>query len=174
MKSLSRLSLLALLLLGLAACDSGDPDDAPGFGGKASVKVTGAVAKTFSARAIFTLVTEDGKTYFNLLLADKMIGEDAAHAVLLQRLGQRPAVGTYAVDGADVLGLYMGESGEEDDWIVGADAGELKITRSAADVVEGTFSFTGFLFGSEDEVTVTGSFEAKYVEDAPDLSKMGH
>lgn len=160
--------LLVLCCLGFAACDASDPDEGPQSFGSSTIKVEGAEAAeaSFDGFAAFTIVTDEGDPYFNLLLTDRSIAtEDVAKLVAFQRAGNRPETGTYTIDGEDVLSFYLAEISEDDGVLVGGDEGTLTITRSSDRSIEGSFTFTGVELASGEETTVSGSFKAIYVDD---------
>lgn len=93
-------------------------------------------------------------------------------AIVLSRMGSRPAVGVYPVSAArsersgDFSGLVVTGSPSQPSGVFHAEGGSVTITRSTDDRITGTFELhgTGFLAASPDdegrEIVVSGSFSA--------------
>ena len=174
MKPYLHLSLLALLGLGLVACDSNDDDDNRDSDairvGASEVKIEGDANLEFDGYAFFTIVEDDeGEPNFALFLADEPNAQDdVENLVLFTRAGTRPGTGTYAIDGAAMTAFLFATLGETE-LIAGAGEGELRLSASSGSRVEGTFAFTALAIGATEEITVSGPFKAPFVENADDL-----
>ena len=97
----ARLLFLALLVLSLAACDSGDEESALPEG-TFTLRVDGGETRTFAQAALFGEQRVQGFSVFGILLG--LAADDASpvQSAALIRLGQTPPAGTYTI--GDLLG----------------------------------------------------------------------
>lgn len=101
---MSRLLSLALCVLVVSACDSGDESDlaAASF----SLRVDGGETRTYTQAAYYGDQQVDGNQVFGILLGD----ENGSPSVALIRVGATPAEGSYRVGNA----LDIGGTGTTD------------------------------------------------------------
>ncbi len=159
----------ALAALGLVlAC--GDNGTGPEVEGSFSATITGDLQRTLSGTAVFGVTTVQGVEGFALAFERGSAATFDVDLILLGRFNtQRPSVGTYDIvesgcdtcgeddfDGGYVFQYPTGSSG-----IFVSDAGQLTITKSTADTVAGTCSFSAHdLTDASSTITLSASFTA--------------
>lgn len=145
-----RRSMALALALTLSACDDGPagPPDGSENDSAATLRITGAETGEWDGTSVFHVGTdpETGRVEFSLTLNGR--GDAGNEYVVIYGQG-RPEVGTYA------LGLFdapyhafnaRGVDGGTGTALYAADRGELVITRSSPERVEGTFHYGAFLY----------------------------
>jgi hypothetical protein len=155
----SRTIARAALLATIAGCNSDSPTDAGLVGlGAASVKVTGAVTRSFSGNAAFNLNVL-GSNEFSLVLA----GSDGSSEVAVQtKNSTRPGLGSITL-GDSRSGQYAELSFEDAGGKVRffpSVTGQLTISASSAQSMQGTISFRGREEFGTAEVDVSATFNA--------------
>ena len=163
MRGTSRLARLLLAALMLASCRGDDEPTGtqPVSLGTASVRVTGAVTRTFTGMAAFGSAGVGGDGEFGIVMTDE--SSDFGVTVGGSPAGRRGA-GMYQL--GDIESPMYAEFLSESDIYI-SQSGQLTITSSSAQSVQGTVTFRGRLeFGGTGEVTVTASFNAICVPNA--------
>ena len=167
-----RLFSALALAFALAACDSGSPPPpttgSDGLLGSSHVTAEGATAGTFDGSAF---VTVDANGAFILTLVSGPphdLGPDHAGVVFATTHGQ-PGVGTYGLASSEeaddqLVGSYQERRSEGQSVVLLSDNGEITITSSSEEGVEGHFTFAGTALDETlqliGEVTVRGTFDA--------------
>jgi hypothetical protein len=159
-----RLTMMVVLLLGLAACGgngiSGPPDLGTG-----NVSASGAVSASGDGVAIFQSVSIGGTNMFQIAVQPATSTGDAVWQLQIVRYAERPPVGTYQLielssNSTDpTANFYYTNAGTME--MFAAVSGQLVITSSSPTAVLGTVTFTGVsTTSSTRSVTVQGSFAA--------------
>lgn len=155
-----RLALITALLLLVAGCDSGSPNEEnPARGTFEATVVYDATTETFEGFSSFAS-EEDGEGFIFGFL-----GDDRTKRITLNRaLAARPGTGMHAI-----VEYLDAETADTDFWgtsTVGSyalsESGTLTITSSSAEEIAGTFEFTatGEFGTGEETVTVSATFHA--------------
>ena len=163
----------AALALVIAAC--GD-STGPRLTGDFSGNVTGDQTKSLEGDAFFSFGTVFGSpaNFALLLLEGSALGESDGFIMIVRAQEGRPAVGTYGIVGEDgtpdpaefvATWFPTGEAGGE----FVSTGGSVTITSSSSRRLRGTFEFDAVGTPGDPpttaEVTITGSFDAVFVNE---------
>jgi hypothetical protein len=190
LRSLFLVPFFVLLALTMTACDSGgsngssgdDSSGAPSSSDAFTLTIEddqGNTIRTIQAYSFFSTLTANGATSYNQSFTDQR-SQDLSNSRSLigtaYRLAERPAVGTYRASsdnepyqrGETFLISFTVTEGSGGFTYYLVQSGDVEITRSESDRVEGTLSLqaeatTVAADGttqSKKTVTVTGSFQA--------------
>ena len=170
------IAALALALL-IGAC--GDDSTGPGLTGDFTGNVTGDQTKSLRGDAFFSFgsIFGEPETGFALLLLEgSALGDNDDLIIIGREQEGRPAVGTYPIadqEGppapSEFVASWFPATGEEIDGQFTSTGGSVTITSSTSRRLRGTFEFeaTGTMGDSPTQldVTVTGSFDAVFVDE---------
>lgn len=164
---IGRLALVGLVGLGLACGENGIE---PTVEGSFTTTITGDLQRTLSGRAIFGVTTVSGYDGFVIALEQGTSASLNVDLVLLGRFNtQRPNVGTYDIHEAGCTncsednfdGGYVFQRPDGAAGFYTSESGQLTITRSTADTVAGSCSFSAVnLFDAQEEIEIVGEFTA--------------
>ena len=167
MSRTSSFLLAGLVLLG--ACGDDDttgPDNNPS-GSSYELTVEGAVEDDLEGTAAFAVVTDEGITSFGIALTEA----GGSNTIVLERVGgTRPGNGTYTVgdlnadgeqDPAKFYAAFVAGTSQNPSDVFVSVSGTVTITKSSSDQVKGTIDMTLVGLQGEEEVTITGEFDAR-------------
>ena len=166
MSRTSAFLLAGLVLLGACGDDDSTGPDNPS-GSSYELTVEGAVEAALEGNAAFAVVTDEGVTSFGIALTEA----GGSNTIVLERVGNtRPGTGTYAVgdlngdgeqDPAKFYAAFVAGTTQNPSDVYVSVAGTVSITKSSADQVKGTIDMTLVGLQGEEEITITGEFDAR-------------
>ncbi len=117
--------------------------------GDNSVTLTGDMSKSYDARAVAGLSTEDSDSTFGIILTPK--DSQTEMLTFVKQASDLPAVGTYDVGKISLdthlenkfIGVYTIDNGSKSYLMY---SGTVKITKSSSSKVAGTFDVAGYYF----------------------------
>lgn len=177
---LSSLLVLPLIFLFTSCSDDDDsnntpPDETGGHGGSASFTVSGELEGEHTGIADFRAFEMNGVHTWDINILDQ---SPITYTISFVQTGgepiDAPAIGTYPLELSKADDVYIANYShyeespfQGEDYVVGIDgtSGELEITSSTDELIEGTFSFTAVRLDDDGQVagtiTVTdGEFSA--------------
>ena len=166
MSRMSSLFVAGLVLLGACGGDDSTGPENPS-GSSYQLTVEGAVEADLEGAAAFAVVTDEGVTSFGIALTEA----GGSNTIVLERVGgTRPGTGTYAVgdlngdgeqDPARFYAAFVAGTSQNPTDVYVSVSGTVTITKSTSDQMRGTIDMTLVGLQGEDEVTITGEFDAR-------------
>ena len=185
---LSRSALACALAFSFTACDSNDDEDDDAVANVATGTISGDLSGSFSGNGYFGVVEEEGESEFDIVLFDGNLDaytENGEFIAFGRGNASRPGEGTYSIEDvfsdddlpeSDFIALYKSPGAPEggSTRYILSESGEIRITSSSADRLQGTYTFTGpsgslqdIFTGGAGSATVRGSFVAFRDDDVP-------
>ena len=180
---LSRAALACALAFSLTACDSNDDDDDV-INNVATGTISGDFSGSFSGNGYFA---SDSEEFDILLFSGNLDAYTENGEFVFFGRGNRsvPGEGTYSVEdvlpillggddipGSDFVAFYKGPGSPEggSTRYIFSESGEVRITSSSADRIQGTYTFTGpsgSILTPTGSSTISGTFTASREENVP-------
>ena len=166
MSRTSAFLLAGLVLLGACGDDDSTGPDNPS-GSSYELTVEGALFADLEGTAAFAVVTDEGMTSFGIALTEA----GGANTIVLERVGgTRPGTGTYNVgdlnadgeqDPAKFYAAFVAGTSQNPTDVYVSVSGTVTISKSTSEEVKGTIDMTLVGLQGEEEVTITGEFDAR-------------
>ncbi len=160
----------------LNGCDSSESGDGPETG-SFTARATGSESVSLRGIAGFATDVQDGEPLFAIGLVNGT-DEDSFDGSAVILVGQgTPDEGEYAIsneEGGEAGALFSVATDDEDGALYISDTGSFTITSASSERVRGTFEFHAVSIDETEEVSVSGSFDAREGEVTETITSVRH